>query len=152
MLSIPAPDFHHEHGDKATVKVKIEGQNWKLDLDIVPKSDFFFSPCNDSAPGFLTPSSSVLCCAAVSTCLCIPCLQQSLNPSPPLSHCPVWLACWHTDTAELLLHSSSLCLASSPSPPWTPQLTPYLSAMQPAASNKPGECLTGAPSPLHLSV
>lgn len=110
--------------------------------------------------GFATSSSSVLCCSISSSFLF---LQQSLNLSPlshPLSHCTAWLAGWQTDTAELLLHTSSLWLLLPPSPldaalpPLTghPAIAPYRPAMQPAVSNKPGDCLITATSALHLSA
>lgn len=60
--SIPTPESHREHGAKVMVKVKIEGHSREFDLAVVLKSDSFFSLCNESSQGFLTPSSSA--CAA----------------------------------------------------------------------------------------
>lgn len=116
VLSILTPDFHHEHGAKVTVKVKTTGQS--EDLSVVLKSDSFFPPCSDSPCLPLT-------CAAASTRL-YTLFAAERSPSSVTLSCP---AGWQTNTAELLPHTSSLCLLQtpSPSPPsWTPQLAPCL--------------------------
>ncbi|KAK5923056.1 hypothetical protein CgunFtcFv8_000062 [Champsocephalus gunnari] len=73
--SLCSPDFHHEHGAKVMVKLKVK------------------NPCQngDTDPGFVRflpcPLQQIIpnpppCCSAVSR-LCVPCLQQSriLHPS-----------------------------------------------------------------------
>ncbi|KAE8296027.1 hypothetical protein D5F01_LYC04777 [Larimichthys crocea] len=152
--SIPTPESHREHGAKVMVKVKIEGHSGEFDLAVVLKSDSLFSLCNESSKGFLSPFHPLplpVLHKLVSVSAAEP---KSSSPSPPLSHRPARLAGWLAGSPTLLSFSSTAplsvsfkppLLASSPSLPRAPQLAPYLTAMQPAASNKPGDCFEWSP-------